>query len=275
MIVEIISTVAIAVPFYLAYRDIKSYLNKVTSRVDLISSNLANPKTRGAWGEEIARNCLDKIGLKEGIDYFEQKTTEDGKRPDFTFNVLPGLVCNMDSKFPLTNFLRFCEAEEVNKRLGKVSRNSGQSEALAYKQAFLKDVKDRIKEVSSKGYIDPLNGTTDFAICFIPNEQLIEFITTEEVGFADFCIEKKVVLCSPWTLYSLISLFGVVRRTTQLSDNSVEIVKQINNFKKQWNEFKGAAGAVHKKMESVYSELDNLDGVRTRQLDNSFKKLGI
>jgi len=270
MIVEIISTVAIAVPFYLAYRDIKSYLNKVTSRVDLISSNLANPKTRGAWGEEIARNCLDKIGLKEGIDYFEQKTTEEGKRPDFTFNVLPGLVCNMDSKFPLTNYLRFCESQEENRK-----RGGGTIQMEGHKIAFLKDVKDRIKEVSSKGYIDPLNGTTDFAICFIPNEQLLEFITSEDATFLDFCIEKKVVLCSPWTLYSLISLFSVVRRTTQLSENSAEIVKQINNFKKQWNEFKGAAGAVHKKMESVYSELDNLDGVRTRQLDNSFKKLGI
>lgn len=254
--------VVLVAMFYGIERKIMSYVDKVDSRVAAISLNLCNPKTRGAWGEEIAKNCLDKIGLKEGIDYHVQKTTEDGKRPDFSLVVTPDLFCNMDSKFPLTNYTGLCSAKT-------------EEEKQRYKALFLKDVKDRVKEVASKGYIDLKSGTTDFAICFIPNEQIVEFITSEDPEFLDHCISHKVVICTPWTLYSIISLFKLVNKLAFLSKNASDIIKNINQFQKEWEAYKVAETATLKKVESAYAELDTLKGVRTRQLDKSFKKLGL
>lgn len=234
------------------------YVFKVNSKVDRISENLCNPKTRGAWGETTAKNCLDKIGLTEDIDYFCQKTTEDGKRPDFTIKVTDTIVCNMDSKFPLTNYLEY------------VDKQTEES-----KEQFFKDVKARLKEVASKGYIDPSNNTTDFAICFIPNEQLIEFITEHDSSIVEYAVAHKIVICTPWTLYSIISLFKQVNSTLKLLNDQSEIVKNILQFKKEWEAYKTSQLATFKKIESVYSEFDSLNGVRSRQLDKSFKKLGI
>ena len=65
-----------------------------------------------------------------------------GSRPDFVFLLTDGLQMNMDVKFPFENYLKF---------LGEES----EAERNRYKVAFLRDVRARIKEVTSREYINP------------------------------------------------------------------------------------------------------------------------
>ncbi|MDA8408296.1 MAG: DNA recombination protein RmuC [Deltaproteobacteria bacterium] len=66
-------------------------------------------------------------------------------------------------KFPLNNYLKYLE-DEAN------------SDKENHKKQFLKDVKNRIKEVTGGNYISPDQGTVDYVIVFIPNEQVFSFI---------------------------------------------------------------------------------------------------
>ena len=135
---------------------------------------------------------------------YDKQTTEGSDRPDFTFH-LKGKRLNMDVKFPITHYEQFLSTEDEPTR-------------AAEKKQFLTDIRDRVKAVSGRSYIDPASGTVDYVLLFIPNN-IYSFINQEDHELMDFALEKRIVLCSPLTLYAILSLirqsvasFAVERR---------------------------------------------------------------
>ena len=120
-----------------------------------IREALASTKVRGQWGERMAEDVLRLAGFVEKINYLKQKAIEGGSsRPDFTFLLPNNLKLNMDVKFPLDNYLKYLEAQsEVDKS--------------KYRTAFLRDVKARTKEVTTREYINPDDNTVDCVLLFI------------------------------------------------------------------------------------------------------------
>jgi len=57
---------------------------------------------------------------------------------------------------------------------------------ICFCSKFLQDVKARVKEVTSKDYIDPEENTVDYALLFIPNEQIYVFINEMDRTIIDF-----------------------------------------------------------------------------------------
>ena len=80
-----------------AYGDLKQHVQqmitgaeKLGKEANIMSTALTkSANIRGNWGEISLTNILEMSGLREGIDYFEQDTQTDGKRPDFIVNI-PG-----------------------------------------------------------------------------------------------------------------------------------------------------------------------------------------
>ena len=125
-----------------------------------LQSVLASTKARGQWGERMAEDVLRLAGFVEGINYRKQKALEfSTKRPDYSFILPQGQIVNMDVKFPLNSYLQYVASDnEVEKK--------------SYKEQFLRDVKGRIKEVTTRDYINPEDNTVDYVIVFVPNEQV-------------------------------------------------------------------------------------------------------
>ncbi|RLB40155.1 MAG: DNA recombination protein RmuC, partial [Deltaproteobacteria bacterium] len=134
-----------------------SQLLKTTSA---LREALASTKARGQWGERMAEDVLRVAGFVENVNYLKQKAVAGaGTRPDFTFLLPKDLKLNMDVKFPLDNYLRFLEADtDIEKQ--------------KFKNNFLRDVKARIKEITTRDYINPEQNTLDYVLLFIPNEQV-------------------------------------------------------------------------------------------------------
>jgi DNA recombination protein RmuC len=110
---------------------------------------LANTRVRGQWGERMAEDILRLAGFIENVNYQKQETIEGGStRPDFTFFLPRNLKLNMDVKFPLDNYLKLLEAPS-------------DAERERLRAAFLRDIKNRIKEVTSRDYINPAQNTVD------------------------------------------------------------------------------------------------------------------
>ncbi|MCX8010620.1 MAG: DNA recombination protein RmuC, partial [Ignavibacteria bacterium] len=104
---------------------------------------LSSSKVRGQWGERMAEDILRLSGLKEGINYLKQKALQSSNtRPDFTFLLPNKLVVNMDVKFPFDNYLAY-------------NNTDNEAEKEKYKNNFLKDIRTRIKEVTTRDYINP------------------------------------------------------------------------------------------------------------------------
>jgi DNA recombination protein RmuC len=221
---------------------------------------LANPRARGQWGERMADDVLRAAGLVEGISYRKQSATAAGTVPDFTF-MLPGdRVLHMDVKFPVDNYLRHLEATSERER---------DQHAIA----FVRDVRARVRELSSRVYIDP-DGTLDEVLLFIPNEAVYAFAHQHDRDLLDVALQQKVVLCSPSTLFSVLAVIRQAVEQTQLQRTSDEILACLAAFEQQWGKFSDALDKVGRSLDTVRRSWDDLSGTRRRQLERQLDRVG-
>jgi DNA recombination protein RmuC len=222
---------------------------------------LASTKVRGQWGERMAEDVLRMAGFMENVNYLKQKSVEGvGTRPDFTFFLPRDLKLNMDVKFPLDNYMRFLEAES-------------ELERSKFRNDFLRDVKARIKEVTTREYINPQQNTLDYVLLFIPNEDVYAFIQRQDSSIVDDGIRNKVVLCSPITLFAVLAVIRQAVDNFALEQTSNEILSLLGAFKKQWHEFLRRLEVVGKRIEDAQREYEVLTTTRVRQLERPLNKI--
>jgi len=225
-----------------------------------LNKALSHSQVRGQWGERMAEDVLRMAGLVEGINYLKQKTMDEGSRPDFTFLLPNNLRVNMDVKFPLTNYLSY------------LSSDSPQMKS-EYKKQFLKDVRQRVKEVSTREYINTADNTVDYMIIFIPNEQVYAFINESDMSVLDEALKNKVIISSPITLYAVL---GVIRQAVEnfnLEKTTKEILDILMEFNKQWEMYKEGMERMGKRLDSAQKEFFDLVTTRTNQLEKPLRKI--
>ncbi|MBN2205921.1 MAG: DNA recombination protein RmuC [Candidatus Aminicenantes bacterium] len=222
---------------------------------------LASTKVRGQWGERMAGDVLNLAGFIEGVNYLKQKALETGPtRPDYTFNLPQGRKVNMDVKFPLDNYVRFLEA-------------GSEMEKDGFKAQFLRDVKNRIKEVTTREYINPEANTLDYVLVFIPNEQVYAFINENDSTILDEALKKKVILCSPITLYAILSVIRQAMENFNLEKTKGQIVALLGGFQKQWEKFVESMDKMGKKIQDAQDEYNKLTTTRRTQLDRQLVRI--
>jgi len=226
-----------------------------------LKTALASTKIRGQWGERMAEDVLRLAGFVEGINYIKQKTLETvSTRPDYTFLLPQDLKVNMDVKFPLDNYLRYLETDS-------------ETDKETYKNQFVKDVKSRIKEVTSRDYINPEENTVDYVIVFIPNEQVYAFINENDRSLLDDALRNKVILCSPITLYAILAVIRQAVDNFNLEKTAAQIMSLLGAFNKQWNNFVNSMERMGKRIEDTQKEYYNLTSTRRNQLERSLRKI--
>ncbi len=226
---------------------------------------LASTRVRGQWGERMAEDVLRLVGFVEGINYLKQTTMErsgetSGSRPDFTFLLPQELKLNMDVKFPLDNYIKCVDA------------GSADDEAR-FRQAFIKDVRDRLKEVVTRDYINPEQRTLDYVLVFIPNEQIYQYIHEHDTSLIDTAMSNKVVLCSPISLFAILLVIRQAVDNFTLEQGSNQIIAQMGAFKKQWDEFIEQLTTVDRRLESFQSAFRSLIGRRRRALERPLNRI--
>ena len=222
---------------------------------------LASTRARGQWGERMAEDVLRLIGFIEGVNYMKQATVEGGgSRPDFTFLLPQDLKLNMDVKFPLDNYMKCVEAE------------SAEDEAR-FRHLFLRDVRERLKEVVTRDYIDPEQRTLDYVLVFIPNEQIYQYIHEHDSGLIDTAMSSKVVLCSPISLFAILLVIRQAVDNFSLEQSSNQVIAQMGSFKNQWDNFLGQLEVVGRRLDSFHSAFNNLIERRRRALERPLNRI--
>lgn len=225
-----------------------------------LSEAMSGGQSRGRWGEQVAEDVLRLAGFVEGQSYRRQHTTEGGSRPDFTFLLPDERILNMDVKMPMAAFTRYLEAE-----------NDAERDACA--KEFLRDAKLRIKEVTTRDYINPAEGTLDYTLVFIPNEQVYGFIHEQDSSIVEFALENHVVICSPLTLFAVLEVIRQSADNFRLEARTREIQAAIGDFRKQWEMYKAQMAKVGNALGSTTKNWDELTGTRERQLDRAIEKV--
>ena len=208
-----------------------------------LNNVLSSAQGRGNWGERMLEDILSQSGFQRGINYEKQETLTEGGRPDYSFFLPPDRVLYLDSKFPVDNYLKYFEATDENSR-------------VSYRAAFLKNVEDRVKELEKRDYVAQSNRSAlEYVLLFIPNEGVLSFIQQHKPTLVDDAQRKKVVLCSPLTLYTFL---GVVRQATDsfhMEQNAKEILGLLTKFSKAWAQYVKYLSEIHRHFDQMQKKL--------------------
>ncbi len=212
-----------------------------------LNNILGNVKLRGQWGERMAEDIIRYAGLIEGVNYEKQKKIETATtKPDYAFFLPNNHRVNMDAKFPLDNYIKM------------VNLPAGLDRDAALKE-FLKNVKQRIKEIQNREYINPAENTLDFVLLFIPNEQVFGFIQENLPELMTQALQDKVVLCSPFTLYAMLSVIRQAHENFRYENDIRKIIGLIEQFIGLYDRFKirfdDELGKQVEKLNLLYSDI--------------------
>jgi DNA recombination protein RmuC len=234
---------------------------KLQDTANHLRQALVSTKARGLWGERMAEDVLQLAGFVEGVNYLKQKALEgSGSRPDYTFQLPQGRKVNMDVKFPMNGYLRYLETENDMER-------------EVQKGQFLRDVRNRIREVTTRDYINPEDETLDYVLVFIPNEQVYAFINQNDPSIIDEALKSKVILCSPFTLFAILAIIRQAMDNFSTAKAASEMLQLIGQFNKEWEKFRESMDKMGRKIEDARDEFQRLSTTRRNKLERPLQKI--
>jgi DNA recombination protein RmuC len=213
-------------------------IKELGQSVSKLEEMLRAPKLRGGLGELLLEDLLKQV---IPTDHFEtQYKFKNGQLVDAAIKTAGGIV-PIDSKFPLENFRKFMEAQT-------------DSEKKAYQKTFIGDVKKHIDSIASK-YILPDEGTFDFALMYIPAENvyyetIIKDDTFDGISLQDYSMNKNVVPVSPNSFYAHLRVIVLGLKGLQIEKNAKEIINNLSRLQ-------GEIGKVRDSFDILGSHLDN------------------
>lgn len=226
---------------------------------------LSNVKTRGILGEIQLGSILAEI--LSPTQYEENAATKQGSRNRVEFAVkLPAdeggfIYLPIDSKFPGDTYLALRDAVE--------SGDKAQIEVC--EKALLGTIRNEAKDIHDK-YIDPPH-TTDFAVMFLPFEGLYSEVVNR--GMVEELQHKyKVSIAGPSTIAALLNALQMGFRTLAVQKRSAEVWDVLRSVKKEFDSFADVLEKTQTRLDQANKELDNLVGVRTRQMQKQLAKVG-
>jgi DNA recombination protein RmuC len=239
--------------------------NTTTQRLADVTSSLretlSSSKARGTWGERMAEDVLRLAGFEEGINYRKQTALPGSRqRPDFTFLLPNDLVINMDVKFPLDNYVRYLDAATAEER-------------ARCRDEFVRDARASVKQIATRDYIDPEARTLDCVLLFIPNEQVYGFLHEVDRTFVDDAAKKRVILCSPFTLYAVLALIRAAFDSFHVQRTSGEILEQLGKFQVEWERFKDQMDKMGRRIDDAQKAYAELVTTRVRALERPLGRI--
>ncbi len=262
--------------------EIKSSITGVDQQTRNLISVLNNNQSRGQWAEFQVEDLLEIMEYKEGIHYQTQKRMSSGTIPDFTFYLPENKTINMDSKFPLTNYMEIAKLNRdlEDETLDELARKEITESIRNKNKEFLdKAIKIKIDDTSSReGYISVEEGTVDFVLMYIPLENLYHFLLTSEIGanrtpVIQYAFSKKVILVSPQTLMAYLETIRHSMKLFSLQTDTKNILATHEKIKVEIRKFIESFDDVTKRLDQTVKSFDALKTTRVNKLEKSFEEL--
>ncbi len=218
-------------------------LSQATKRVFEVGKDIASlqdilraPKLRGIIGELFLGDLLKQVVPN---NYELQYRFQSGEAVDAVVKMAERLV-PIDAKFPLEDFQRLTSETDDEKR-------------KPLRRKFLAAVRKHVDAVARK-YILPDEGTFDFALMYIPAENVYyETIiknNPDDDSLTDYAISQKVIPVSPNSLYAYLQAIVLGLRGFQIEERAEEILKHLGRLQQEFDRF-------HEEFEVLGTHLKN------------------
>ena len=174
-------------------------ITSLQSTTTTLTNSLKSPTARGSWGENQLRNVIQLAGMESYCDYTEQFTggeAEADQRPDVVVRLPNGALIAVDSKAPLSAYLRMQDASDVATKEIEL-------------KAHAKLMRDHMKKLADKKYWNQFPEAPDFVVMFIPGEGFVSDAMRSDPTLLDDAMKSRVLVASPVNLLAL--LFAVAK----------------------------------------------------------------
>lgn len=216
-----------------ALQETARQIQEIGQDISSLQEIFKTSKIRGNIGEMLLEDLLGQIFTKENFQ--RQYRFKDNTIVDAVIKLGNKLI-PIDSKFPIEDFQRIVEAKD--------NRSKGVA-----KTAFIRNVKKKIDDIAEK-YIRPDEGTYDFAIMYIPAENVYyEAVINESFReyeskaneILNYAIQKHVIPVSPNSMYAYLMAiayglkgFKLEQKTELILSRISAIVNDYKNFQESY-----------------------------------------
>lgn len=248
---------------YVSVGEMKSLSGNVAD----IKRVFSNVKLRGTWGEAQLNTLLEQMLAPEQYERSVKLNPLDNSLVDFAI-LLPSkdgekVFLPVDSKFPVEEFERLCEASE---------RGDKEGEEIARKN-LERAVKLQADSIAKKYILPPL--TTDFAVMYLPSEGLYAEVA-RAAGLSDFLLKRRVIACGPTNFGALLSTLQTGFRTAAIEKRSGELGQMLDTFRVEFIKFSELLEKTRRKLQEAQDSVESAEkrtNVIGRKLD-SFRAIG-
>lgn len=185
---------------------------------------LQPPKLRGILGEVFLEELLCQL-VPKNCDF--QYRFRSGETVDAVIRIGDRIV-PVDAKFPLENFRKMLDSKDDKQTRAKCKR------------VFVADVRKHIDAIAGK-YILPDEGTYDFALMYIPAENVYyETITKgekEDASISEYALSRRVIPVSPNTIYAYLQVIIFGLKGLQVEKHSEEIMHHLARLRGDFSKF--------------------------------------
>ncbi|MGA1978988.1 MAG: DNA recombination protein RmuC [Sedimentisphaerales bacterium] len=217
---------------------------QIGTEVRRLEDILSSPKLRGQMGEWSLENLLAQVMPKDS--YKLQYAFKDGKTVDAAVQ-LPDFLVPVDAKFPLPSFEKVIKAET-------------DSEKTRLRKQFLKDVSAHIDKIASD-YIRPAEGTLDFALMYIPAENIYYETIVKYAGetqdILQYSLDKKVIPVSPNLLYAYLMTVVMGLHGLQIEKQAAEIRQNLKRLNASFADFLSNWDVLGTHIRNAYTKYDD------------------
>jgi DNA recombination protein RmuC len=223
-------------------------IKELGQSVSKLEEMLKAPKLRGGLGELLLEDMLKQV-LPAG-SYDVQYAFKNGQRVDAIIHTAGGKV-PVDSKFPLENFRKLLDAK------------SEQDKKTTYR-TFVADVKKHIDAIAEK-YILPDEGTFDFALMYIPAENIYYETIIKDESYGDdnglhaYAIAKHVVPVSPNSFFAHLMVIALGFKGLQIERGAKEIRNNLSRLSVELQKFGDVFGTLGSQINNAKNNYDKAD----------------
>jgi DNA recombination protein RmuC len=221
----------------------------------LLQDLLKPPKARGGIGEKMLEQLLVQVLPRS--TFRTQHRFASGATVDAVV-MLDDRLVPIDSKFPLSNYERICDAGNDVER----------SEA---ERAFAADVAKHINDISVR-YIVPDEGTFEFAIMYVPAEGVygeVLRLAHRNTPLLDVATAARVMPLSPSTMYGYLQTVAFGLRCLSIEKNAEKVLDFCGQLQQDMRRFSDEYDVLGRHLGHARNKFE--DG--SRKLDRVFDDL--